>query len=192
VAGLSLRSIARRAGVSATAPYHHFAGKKGHLLAAVAAQGFRKLATALRRAPLRDMPPDERLPAMCRGYVRFARTHPKLFRLMFGSELAEKETYAELTDAAAAGYAALVGRVEEVLGDAGTLPAVDANDVAVAVWALGHGIASLMVEGQISPTVKRVIDNERAQRVTAACLGHLPRQAGAQRAVICTPAPTIR
>ena len=78
---LSLRGLAERVGVSRTAPYRHFAGKKA-LLAAVAASGFVRFTEALRAAKGRNA--GKRLAAIGRAYCAFARQNPGLLRLMFG------------------------------------------------------------------------------------------------------------
>src|SRR5215470_14796789 len=74
---VTLRAVARKAGVSHGAPYRHFPSLD-HLLAAVAEDGFRKLGEALKARP-----PVE----MGETYVRFALAHPALFRLMFSGDL---------------------------------------------------------------------------------------------------------
>ncbi|MFC6937680.1 TetR/AcrR family transcriptional regulator [Actinomadura yumaensis] len=80
-AALSLRAVARRAGVSATAPYRHYADRDA-LVSAVAAQGYRELAEHLAAAhPSPESPED--LAAVAVAYVRFALDHPALFRVMF-------------------------------------------------------------------------------------------------------------
>ncbi|RYH12794.1 MAG: TetR/AcrR family transcriptional regulator, partial [Alphaproteobacteria bacterium] len=84
-AGLGLREIARLVGVSAAAPYRHFADRKA-LLEAVAAEGFGDFTAAMARAA-EGLAEDEQLAAMAFGYVRFALDQPALFRLMFSSEL---------------------------------------------------------------------------------------------------------
>lgn len=71
--GISLRELARRAGVSHTAPYRHFADRQA-LLAALAEEGFATLAAELDGKPWRDQ---------AVAYVRFALAHPARFRLMF-------------------------------------------------------------------------------------------------------------
>ncbi|MET9865788.1 TetR/AcrR family transcriptional regulator, partial [Streptomyces sp. NPDC006386] len=76
--GLSLRDLARRAGVSHAAPAHHFKDRAG-LLTAIAAEGFGLLATALREAA--------DLKEAGVRYVRFAREHPAHFQVMFAPEL---------------------------------------------------------------------------------------------------------
>src|SRR6478672_7153397 len=74
VGALSLRDLARRAGVSHNAPYRHFPDRES-LLAALAADGFEKLGQAMRGQGGKEMG---------EAYVRFALEHPQLFRLMFG------------------------------------------------------------------------------------------------------------
>src|SRR5882724_2604641 len=80
-AGLSLRALARRAGVSPTAPYRHFANREA-LVSAIAAEGYRELAGRLAGAhPAPRTPAD--LATVAVAYVRFALDHPALFRVMF-------------------------------------------------------------------------------------------------------------
>ncbi|MFA6046720.1 MAG: TetR/AcrR family transcriptional regulator, partial [Phycisphaerales bacterium] len=84
-AALGLREIARLVGVSAAAPYRHFADRKA-LLEAVAAEGFRDFSKAMAKAA-EGVGEDGQLAAMAFAYVRFALDQPALFRLMFSSEL---------------------------------------------------------------------------------------------------------
>src|SRR5215468_1280918 len=81
VGGLSLRAAARRARVSAMAPYRHFADKEA-LLAAVAEYGFRELATWLTAATATAADPRAGLAALGVAYVLFACDQPNLFKLM--------------------------------------------------------------------------------------------------------------
>ena len=76
---LSLRAVAREAGVSPAAPYHHFRDK-AELLTAVADEGFEVLGLAMKAA--RDAEPDDALTAMGVAYVMFARENPTLYRVM--------------------------------------------------------------------------------------------------------------
>ena len=138
-AALSLREAARRAGVSAMAPYRHFADKDA-LLAAVATIGFERLAQALLVGE-RDKSGRAALTALGVAYVAFACAHPALFRLMFGAKAPPKT--GDLARASAASYAILAERVAES-GDAAT-----AQDRALANWALVHGLAMLAVDGQL-------------------------------------------
>src|SRR3989454_10072010 len=80
IAALSLRELARRAGVSHNAPYRHFPDRDS-LLAALAAEGFEMLGDALEKRPRREMG---------EAYVEFAFAHPERFRLLFGGRLPHK------------------------------------------------------------------------------------------------------
>ncbi len=138
-AALSLRETARRAGVSAMAPYRHFPDKEA-LLAAVAGVGFERLAACLKTADA-EATGSAALVAQGRAYVGFALTEPALFRLMFGPALA-KEGAAKSSEGEAA-FSVLADRV-------GTMTSAgDREVVALHCWALVHGLASLALDGQI-------------------------------------------
>src|ERR1700710_2248552 len=92
VGELSRRAVARRANVSAMAPYRHFADKEA-LLAEVAAQGFRLLHARLAEAAASAPEPAARLPAQGVVYVAFACEQPNLFKLMFGPAIADKASH---------------------------------------------------------------------------------------------------
>lgn len=132
-AGLSLRELARRAGVSHNAPYRHFPDREA-LLAALAAEGFGRLGEALAQASGR---------AMGEAYVRFALEHPQLFRLMFGGHLALARHRA-LAEAAGRPYQALV---EAFRGQ----PSIAVPEMAAAAaWSLVHGLAHLLLDGHFA------------------------------------------
>ena len=145
IAGLSLRAAARKAGVSAMAPYRHFADKEA-LLAAVAEHGFGLFARALRGAGQSGADPFARLRARGVAYVRFALDHPELFRLMFGPEIADKKKYPGL---AAAGQDALGALAETIEPCMPGIEAWNRDDVALASWSAMHGLAALMVDGRL-------------------------------------------
>ncbi|MEV6180723.1 TetR/AcrR family transcriptional regulator [Streptomyces sp. NPDC052016] len=130
--GLSLRDLARRAGVSHAAPAHHFKDRTG-LLTAIAAEGHGLLAAALRDASdLRD--------AGVR-YVRFAREHPAHFQVMFSPELLRADDL-ELTTARSLSATALT---DAVAVRAPGREDVDARLARIAVWSLAHGFATLLL-----------------------------------------------
>ncbi len=137
---LSLRAAARRIGVSAMAPYRHFASKDA-LLAAVAARGFGRLAAELAAADAAAADPAGALADQAGAYIRFACRDPALFRLMFGA--ARPRGHPELQRAAGAAYAVLAGRVA-LMADADRRA-----DLTLACWSLVHGMASLLVDGQL-------------------------------------------
>lgn len=134
---LSLREAARRAGVSHNAPYRHFADRDA-LLAALAAEGFDGLAAAMKQAA-GNAPAAHRLGAIGAAYIRFALDAPGLFRLMFGGQV-RAGAHAELAVAGARAYAVLTG---EAAPEAG-------SDRAIAAWARVHGLAHLLLDGQIA------------------------------------------
>src|SRR5262245_50683938 len=83
---LSMREVARKAGVSHQAPYHYFADR-GAILAALAGEGFSRLGQLLARAVARsDLEPAEAVEAMGRGYVDFALRNPAYFQAMFRAD----------------------------------------------------------------------------------------------------------
>jgi AcrR family transcriptional regulator len=138
-AALGLREMARLVGVSAAAPYRHFADRKA-LLEAVAAQGFRDFTAAMEQATA-DVEPGEQLARMAQAYVGFARQQPALFRLMFSSELHPYRD-PELREQADAAYATIaVAAAREDKSAPG--------EVAVTCWAFVHGLAMLLLEEQI-------------------------------------------
>lgn len=145
---LSLRAIAREAGVSRAAPYHHFADREA-LLAAVAADGFRALRTAmLERLESTEGTPLARMQEMGVAYVLFAVRHPQLYRLMFGGELRNRERHEELARESGATYAALGAAMEDTMapesGGRG-----EPGAIALGAWALVHGLAMLLVDQRV-------------------------------------------
>ncbi|MFJ7946707.1 TetR/AcrR family transcriptional regulator [Streptomyces sp. NPDC096354] len=134
---LSLRDLARRAGVSHAAPAHHFKDRTG-LLTAIAAEGYRLFADALADAPdLRE-----------RGvrYVRFAAGHPAHFQVMFQPELHrpdDPELLAAKARAAQALRAGVAGLPAEGHGD-------DPRLAGIAAWSLAHGYATLFLSGNLN------------------------------------------
>ena len=140
---LSLRGAARRAGVSQTAPYRHFRDKEA-LLAALAAGGFRELAETMQQLAGAAAEPSQRLLATGQAYVAFALEKSALFRLMFGPEISLKASYPELRAAAEEAFAVLTLEVSR-----GQMTEMHAYDRAVAAWSLVHGLATLLIDGQI-------------------------------------------
>ncbi|MFG2047168.1 TetR/AcrR family transcriptional regulator [Micromonospora sp. NPDC048935] len=140
-ATLSLRDLARRAGVSHAAPAHHFGDKAG-LLTALAAQGFELLAQTLVAAK------DDFLEAGV-AYVDFAVTHRAYFEVMFRPELYRADD-PELIAARERSGAALRSGVAALAGDSGP---VDADRHALAAWSIAHGFATLWLSGALPDRV---------------------------------------
>src|SRR5882757_10712815 len=107
---LSLRAVARRAGVSAAAPYRHYADREA-LVSAVAAVGYGELAERLAAAHPSPSTP-EQLASVAIAYVQFALERPALFRLMFGDSCDRDNDERIAATAAVALYLGeIVGRV---------------------------------------------------------------------------------
>ena len=148
---LSLRGVARQAGVSHTAPYRHFTDK-ADLLAAVAEEGFVEFGHYLQNAvDAANAEPIESLRATGVAYIRYALAHPVHFRLMFNNHVltpesetvtsslytTSKATFQILVDIISAGQAA------------GKFVAGDPEVMATGRWALVHGLAMLVLDGML-------------------------------------------
>ena len=150
LAHLSLRSIAARVGVSHTAPKNHFDGLRG-LLTAIAAEGFRRHATAMRDGVEGEPPGKTRLAAACNGYVRFALENPELFKLMFSGTMCNIED-PELKHAGWGSYEVLRGVAHGLDWDKAQLPGGPWRTEWM-LWSMVHGYATLLIEGQIRRNV---------------------------------------
>ena len=140
IEAFSLRSVAKRAGVSHAAPAHHFGDVKG-LLTALAAEGFRRfLAAQSAREAVAAPDPASQLVAAGLGYIDFAMQRPALFRLLWGSEWPDFKN-ADLSQAALASYQHLVDQVSA----AGGRTVADES----AMWAIAHGLADLLSAGRM-------------------------------------------
>ncbi|TWO73354.1 TetR/AcrR family transcriptional regulator [Caenimonas sedimenti] len=162
LAALTMREIARRIGVTQTAPLHHFEGKTG-LLAAIAALGFRMLFEQ-RMAALKDMrTPHDRLMAVLLAYVAFARAHPALFHLMHGPEIPDKAAHPELNDAAIRSYSLLETAVADFLLESdGSMDR--RREATLAAWTACHGLAHIMTSPQNTPSYVLRKDPEGVSR----------------------------
>ena len=160
VEALSLRAIARRAGVSPMAPYRHYPDKE-HLLAAVAAQGFAAFSCALRNAD-ETAPPGEALVAQAVAYVQFALANPAMFRLMFGAP--RLGGHPELAAAGDSAYGVLASRVAAEAPDG-----ADSEARTLGCWSMVHGLALLFLDAGLAGKVSASPD-EITRRVAAVML----------------------
>lgn len=145
---LSLRKLAKQAGVSAPAVYSHFADKR-ELLAYLAADGY-QLFTASMRKELPKQAAEEKdyLRGLARGYVYFAVDHPALFQLMFSSELGDLSLVPELATASSESYQLLEELVQRQLEHSQSI--VPKAIATTACWSIVHGLANLINEKRIA------------------------------------------
>jgi AcrR family transcriptional regulator len=144
IEALTLRAIAARAGVSHAAPRNHFGSLRG-LCTAIAAEGFRRHAAAMRDGINAATGREDRQQAALAGYVRFAAAHPALFHLMFSDILCDLVDPA-LQQAASASYAVLADIATGLDWDKSDTP--DAQRRAeMMLWSLAHGYATLANAG---------------------------------------------
>ena len=140
--GVTMRGVAERVGVTATALYRHFADKDA-LLREIAGEGSRLLGSHLFRA-LEASTPLERLRATAGAYLDFAAAQPQAYRALFDARLEEDTSPVALQQGAVRRF--LRDRVREAM-DAGDLAEGDPDGVALTLWALVHGLASLHFAG---------------------------------------------
>jgi len=149
---VTMRAIGRRLGVSRSAPYRHFADKSA-LLVAVAAAGFDRLRDRLESVAAGAAGAGiGRLRQVGEEYVRFALENPGHYRLMYGKEAITREDRPELREAANALFDELVGIVRTHQQN-GTIKRQDPHQQAYVAWGAVHGLASLLIEGQILTAV---------------------------------------
>lgn len=141
-ASLSLREVARRAGVTHQAPYHHFADKAA-LLDALAEEGFGLLRDAMQAAREGARDPVARLAGCGRAYIEFALGHPAHFEVMFRPGREAKPTGGPEGGQA---YAVLIDAVRE-LRRSGAARGLPEDQMVTLAWSSVHGFASLWLDG---------------------------------------------
>lgn len=148
LASLSMREVARAAGVSHQAPYHYFDDREA-ILAALAEEGFTILSTRLERARDPSEPPAARMASLGRAYVQFACDHPSLFRVMFRPDFVDAERFPSLRACGERAFATLPASLKECV--AAGLPAEPSFDAHVVLaWSLVHGLACLILDGPLA------------------------------------------
>jgi len=149
---VTMRALGDRLGVSRAAAYRHFEDKDA-LLVAVAASGFRRLSERLQKigagAPQSSL---DRARRMGEEYVRFALENPAHYRLMYGKEAMGRQNLPELRDAGSDLFEQLV-EVIRAYQESGGIKRQDPRAQAYVAWSAVHGLASLLIEGQIMSTV---------------------------------------
>lgn len=155
VRGLSLRAVARKAGVSQSALYHHFAGKEA-LVAEVCRRAFRALSEKTSAALEGRHDTEDRLRAMAHAYLSFSEENPEAFGIMFGGKgmLENKEDYEGLMDMVGGSLEQLLTVIAEGI-EREEICCERPIDAALSVWAAVHGAVALLRDhGLDSPKMK--------------------------------------
>jgi AcrR family transcriptional regulator len=154
---LSLRAVAREAGVSPAAPYHHFKDK-GELLDAVAHEGWDLLNVQMTQARNAETSLGDKLSALGVSYVRFARENPALYRVMYDASRDKDGLPEHLQEDEDSAYC----QVRNTLAEAGvTMNDVDLELATTAAWAAAHGLAEMVAFKQFDP-IKAALGGEDA------------------------------
>jgi AcrR family transcriptional regulator len=155
LSALSMREVARRAGVSHQAPYNHFADREA-ILGALAEEGFLLLREKLVHILKSSDDSTERIRAGCRGYVEFAVQYPAHFRLMFRPELVDLDNCPGAKEAGDGVFTMFTDVVKEAVAHG--VPAEPSIEALIALcWSVCHGLACLILDG---PLTRKLPDAE--------------------------------
>jgi len=173
LAGLTLRAVAREAGVSHAAPTHHFGDLTG-LLSELAAIGFRRFSAAMIAARNSETHPLLRGLANAKAYVAYGQAHPGMFSLMFRNERLDM-TRPSLHEAATASFEGLAsaigaGRNEKLTGDALEALSLDQAAAIARAWSLVHGFTTLLLDGRLQDILHRLPDGTGVDQLLDAML----------------------
>jgi AcrR family transcriptional regulator len=155
--GLSLRAVAREAGVSPAAPYHHFKDKD-ELMLAVGKTGFAKLNVALAAAATAHSDLGERLSDIGLAYVEFAQEHPATYQVMYDCDR-RVDAMPDSEEHDKSGFAMVKDAIREAAG--GEISEVDAHLAAIAAWCAVHGLAEMRGFAEFQ-TLKSELGGEEA------------------------------
>jgi AcrR family transcriptional regulator len=163
LAGLTLRAVAREAGVSHAAPTHHFGDLTG-LVSELAAIGFRQFNAAMAAAGSISGSALDKAMARAKAYVAYAQAHPGMYGLMFRTERLDM-TRPSLHEAANASFAGLAGAIgasrhEQIAEEALTLE--QAAAIARA-WSLVHGFTMLLLDHRLTDILHRLPQGTHAE-----------------------------
>lgn len=155
LAALSMREVARAAGVSHQAPYHYFADRES-ILAAIAEEGFTILARRLENAVDPDEAPAERLATLGRAYVDFACDHPALFRVMFRPDFVQIDRFPQTRTCSERAFGLVPPAVQACIAD-GLPPDPSVESLIVMCWSLAHGLACLLLDGPLQTRMPEAV-----------------------------------
>jgi AcrR family transcriptional regulator len=168
--GLTLRAVAREAGVSHAAPTHHFGDLTG-LVSELAAIGFRQFNAAMAAAGAIDAPPLFKAMARAKAYVAYAQARPGMYGLMFRTERLDMKR-PSLHEAARASFAGLAGAVALSRGEQISEESLSLEQAAVIAraWSLVHGFTMLLLDGRLNDILKRLPKGNNVETLLDAML----------------------
>jgi AcrR family transcriptional regulator len=173
LAGLTLRAVAREAGVSHAAPTHHFGDLTG-LLSELAAIGFRRFNEAMATSDSTETHPLMKALARAKAYVAYAQARPGMYGLMFRTERLEM-TRPSLHEAATAAFEGLANAVslirnEKLAGEALEALSLDQAAAIARTWSLVHGFTTLLLDGRLKDILHRLPEGTSVDQLLHAML----------------------
>ncbi len=171
--GLTLRAVAREAGVSHAAPTHHFGDLTG-LLSELAAIGFRRFNEAMAAAGRTETHSLMKALARAKAYVAYAQARPGMYGLMFRTERLDMKR-PSLHEAATASFEGLAsavgaGRNEKLSGEALGALSLDQAAAIARAWSLVHGFTTLLLDGRLKDILHRLPDGVGVDQLLDAML----------------------
>src|SRR5215207_5895864 len=173
LAGLTLRAVAREAGVSHAAPTHHFGDLTG-LLSELAAIGFRRFNEAMAAAGRTETHSLMKALARAKAYVAYAQARPGMYGLMFRTERLDM-TRPSLHEAATASFEGLAKAVslirnEKLTGEALEALSLDQAAAIARTWSLVHGFTTLLLDGRLKDILHRLPEGTSVDQLLHAML----------------------
>ncbi|HMM88639.1 TetR/AcrR family transcriptional regulator [Bradyrhizobium sp.] len=180
--GLTLRAVAREAGVSHAAPTHHFGDLSG-LLSELAAIGFRRFNAAMIAAGNSETLPLMKALARAKAYVAYAQAQPGMYGLMFRTERLDmmRPSLHEAATASFEGLATAVSlsRNEKMTGEALETLSLDQAAAIARAWSLVHGFTMLLLDGRLKDILHRLPEGTGVDQLLDAMLrSTVPRPPG--------------
>jgi AcrR family transcriptional regulator len=158
VAGITMREVARVAGVSHTAPYRHFADKRD-LLSSLAQMGYQRLTNAMQDCVDKAVEdPLEQLKLAALAYMHLATRHPEMTNLMFGDLLKPFDADEKLLAASKNAFEGLVTIVRNGQ-TAGLFKDKDSQSLAIATWSQVHGLSMLITARHMGDLSEQALEH---------------------------------
>ncbi len=167
LAGLTLRAVAREAGVSHAAPTHHFGDLTG-LVSELAAVGYRQFSAAMTAAAAAGTSLTEKAMARAKAYVAYAQARPGMYSLMFRNERIDM-TRPSLHEAASVSFQGLANSAGAG-GEALAALSLDQAAVIARNWSLVHGFTMLLLDGRLKDILHRLPEGTTPEQLLGAMM----------------------